>query len=153
MSSLKTNTHQFIFGNIDSSNSPVIGYGTNNTDLVLKTGNATRVLLKSTGETIFYNDVSMNSKLYIDNDVSFNSKLIVSGDVSLNSKLYVGGDVSLNSKLYVAIPWSSVEAEALIVSIPESIEIKKMVQEYKMFLTIRKRKLDIYKSNYFLLIR
>ena len=91
-----------IFGNIDSSNSPVIGYGTNNTDLVLKTGNATRVLLKSTGETIFYNDVSMNSKLYIDNDVSFNSKLTVKGDVSFNSNLYVAKDVSFNSNLYVA---------------------------------------------------
>ena len=90
-----------IFGNIDSSNSPVIGYGTNNTDLVLKTGNATRVLLKNTGETIFYNDVSMNSKLYIGNDVSFNSKLTVKDDVSFNSNLYVAKDVSFNSKLTV----------------------------------------------------
>ena len=46
-------------------------------------------------------DVSLNSRLFVNNDVSFNSKLMVRQDVSLNSRLFVNNDVSFNSKLYV----------------------------------------------------
>jgi predicted acyltransferase (DUF342 family) len=58
------------------------------------------------GDSNFINDVSMNTRLYVQNDTSLNSKLYVSGttllqsDVSMNNRLFVFNDTSLNANLY-----------------------------------------------------
>jgi hypothetical protein len=71
------------------------------------------------GNTIFNNDISMNSRLFVSSDVSMNSRLsilsdvsinrnfqvlgssVLNGDVSMNSRLFVSGDVSMNSRLSI----------------------------------------------------
>ena len=47
----------------------------------------------------------------VQDDVSFNSKLFVENDVSLNSKLFVENDVSFNSKLFV---YDSFDVDGLV---------------------------------------
>jgi len=58
------------------------------------------------GGSNFINDVSMNTRLYVQNDTSLNSNLFVQGisilqsDVSMNTRLYVQNDTSLNGNLF-----------------------------------------------------
>ena len=58
------------------------------------------------GASYFVNDVSMNTRLYVQNDTSLNSNLFVLGftvlqsDVSMNGELLVQNDTSLNANLY-----------------------------------------------------
>ena len=58
------------------------------------------------GASNFVNDVSMNTRLYVQNDTSLNSNLFVQGftvlqsDVSMNNELFVQSDTSLNANLY-----------------------------------------------------
>jgi len=63
----------------------------------------------SANSRLFVNgDASLNSKLFVKNDTLLNSRAFVLGDASFNSNVYVGGravyasDVSLNSRLIVA---------------------------------------------------
>jgi len=59
------------------------------------------------GGSNFINDVSMNTRLYVQNDVSMGSNLfvnlrtILNGDVSMNTRLYVAKDVSMGANLFV----------------------------------------------------
>ena len=90
-------------GTASDDNQPTITTVTaDNTSIVIKTGgDNNRLTIDQYGNTTFYNDVSMNSTLFVGDDVSLNSKLYVIGDVSMDSSLIVGGNVSLNNELHV----------------------------------------------------
>jgi len=90
-------------GTASDDNQPTITTVTNdNTSIVIKTGgDNNRLTIDQYGNTTLYNDVSMNSTLFVGDDVSLNSKLYVIGDVSMDSSLIVGGNVSLNNELHV----------------------------------------------------
>jgi len=50
---------------------------------------------------IFNDDLSANSRIFVNNDASFNSKLFVKNDTLLNSRVFVLGDASFNSNVYI----------------------------------------------------
>jgi len=91
-----------IFGDADQNPPQIRRSSDDNRDLMLVTGNEPRILIDVCGQSIFYDDVSMNSNLEVDGNVHMKSNLIVNNDVSLNSKLFVADDVSFNSDITVS---------------------------------------------------